>query len=105
MSIMTPEELKQKLPAVYNHIFSEGKEVGREHAKEILHKDTAEAAAAEVARVRGIEEAKKFEDRVAAFKAEGLSLGAAIVRAAREFPDAHSDYIRRAQDGKAPALR
>lgn len=115
MAFTSIEDLKKRRPDLYQEILEEGRnkgfEVGEALGKEMVAKARAEeraaaeaAAAAEVQRLRSIEEANRFEARVAKLRAEGLSCGAAICRVAMEDPKSHQDYLERVQAGEAGSL-
>jgi len=111
MAFTSKEDLKKRRPDLFNEVMEEGRRmgfvVGEKLGKEMVAKAKAEEAAAaarEVERQRGIEEANRFESKVAKLRAEGLGLGAAIVRIALEDPKAHQDYLARVQAGQAGKL-
>ena len=116
MAFTSKEDLKKRRPDLYKEImdeaYAEGYPIGFEQGKELARKARAEeqaavaaAAAAEVQRLRSIEEANRFESKVAKLRSEGISAGAAIVRIALEDPKAHRDYLERVQAGEAGPLK
>lgn len=118
MAFTSPEDLKKRRPDLYEEIRADGRELGLAegyktgHAQglEIARQETeariAAAAAKEIERLRGIAAAKKFERQVAKLRTEeGITLGAAIVRVAKQDPKAHEDYLDRLRAGEAGPLK
>lgn len=111
MAFTSVEDLKKRRPDLYAEILEDGRKagfvVGEKLGKEMVAKAKAEEAAAaarEVERQRGIEEANRFESKVAKLRAEGVGLGTAITRIALEDPKAHEDYLARVRAGEAGKL-
>lgn len=111
MAFTSVEDLKKRRPDLYAEIREDGRLIGiAERAAKAKQQQAeqealeAKAAAAEVERQRGIQEANKFESKVAKLRAEGLGLGTAITRIALEDPKAHQDYLDRVQAGQAGKL-
>lgn len=115
MAFTSVEDLKKKRPDLYEEIREDGRKagfvVGEKIGKEMAAKAKAEeraaqqaAATAEIERQRGIEEANRFESKVAKLRAEGVGLGTAITRVALEDPKAHQDYLDRVRAGEAGKL-
>ena len=115
MAFTSVEDLKKRRPDLYEEIREDGRKagfvVGEKIGKEMAAKAKAEeraaqqaAATAEIERQRGIEEANRFESKVAKLRAEGVGLGTAITRVALEDPKAHQDYLDRVRAGEAGKL-
>lgn len=115
MAFTSVEDLKKRRPDLYKEIFDdsykEGFAIGEKIGQEMVAKAKAEeraaqqaAATAEIERQRGIEEANRFESKVAKLRAEGVGLGTAITRIALEDPKAHEDYLARVRAGEAGKL-
>ena len=111
MAFTSVEDLKKRRPDLYAEIREDGRLIGiAERAAKAKQQQAeqealeAKAAAAEVERQRGIQEANKFESKVAKIRAEGLGLGTAITRVALEDPKAHQDYLDRVRAGEAGKL-
>ena len=101
---MTVEEFKKKYPHIYQMWHEEGHKIGVAEGLAMVEAE-AKAAAAEMEKRRGEAEAKLFENLVAKFRKEGVSLGAAIVKAATYDQKSHADYLARVQAGTAGPLR
>ena len=115
MAFTSVEDLKKRRPDLFKEItedgYNAGFAIGEKIGQEMVAKAKAEeraaqqaAATAEIERQRGIEEANRFESKVAKLRAEGVGLGTAITRIALEDPKAHQDYLDRVQAGQAGKL-